>query len=207
MISPTDGFIVGSGGNIRRWNGTTWNSIVGGSGTTQNLNAVYCSSASNCFAVGASGVIVRSTGLVWSSYSPLPTPQNLNSISLPLPNDGWAVGGSGNILRLSGGGYETSGLLVSPAFDMGDPSPVQLIGWDESIPVCSPICSVKFNVRTAATSAGLLAVPWSLPSFTAALGTLIDPSHNGGRFAQYRVQLTGDGVSTPILQEVRINYK
>ncbi len=210
MISATDGFIVGSGGNIRRWNGSNWNTAPT-SGTTQNLNAVHCSSASNCFAVGGTtagtaGIILRWNGSTWSPYSPSPTTQILNSVFLSSPNDGWAVGGSGVILRLSGGGYETSGLLTSSIFDMTNFSPLQLVSWDEMIPACSPACSVKLNIKTATTSAELASLPWS-PDFTLATGTLVPISYNGRQFAQYRVTLTGDGVATPVLQEVRINYK
>ena len=52
---------------------------------------------------------------------------------------------------------------------------------------------------------------WPVPpfdfNFTTAVGTIINPSYNGKQYAQYQVQLAGDGVSTPVLQEVRINYK
>src|SRR3989344_194138 len=205
LLSPTDGFVVGNGGQIRRWNGSNWDTALA-SGTTQNLNAVHCSSATNCFAVGESGTIIRWNGTVWSVYSPSPTPQNLNALFLLSENSGWATGNSGVIIRFAGGGYETSGLLASSAFDVSDPSPVQIIGWDEIIPACSPACSIKFNIKTAATLAGLASIPWS-PDFTLAAGTIINASYNGQRFVQYQVRLTGDGLSTPVLQEVRLNYK
>ncbi|HEY4476869.1 MAG TPA: hypothetical protein VJB69_02735 [Candidatus Paceibacterota bacterium] len=205
LLSPTDGFAVGGVGQIRRWNGSNWDTALA-SGTTKNLNAIHCSSASNCFAVGGSGQIIRWNGTMWSVYSPSPTPQNLNALFLLSKNSGWATGNSGVIIRFAGGGYETSGLLASSAFDVSDPSPVQIIGWDEIIPACSPACSIKFNIKTAATLAGLASIPWS-PDFTLAAGTIINASYNGQRFVQYQVRLTGDGLSTPVLQEVRLNYK
>jgi len=205
MISATDGFVVGSGGSLRRWNGSSWSAIP--SGTGQNLNAIYCLSASDCWTVGASGVILRWNGSVWSVYSPLPTGQNLFGLFILTSSDGWSVGGSGNILRLSGGGYEMAGSLISSAFDMGDPSPVQIIEWDEQVPVCSPACTIKFQIRVADDQPGLAGTPWSLPEFTVSRGTLINQSYNGKRWVQYRVQLAGDGASTSILNEVRINYK
>ena len=208
MISATDGFIVGNGGLIRRWNGSNWNTAPS-SGTTRNLNSVACSSATNCFAVGASGTILRWTGGPNWSFSPSsPTAQNLNAVFLMLPNDGWSVGASGVILRLSGGGYETSGSLVSSAFNMSDLSPVQIIGWDEIIPACVPVsaCAIKLNIKVAARANGLAAALWS-PDFTVAAGNLIDSSYNGRLFVQYQATLIGDGISTPVLQEVRLNYK
>lgn len=51
-------------------------------------------------------------------------------------------------------GYETSGVLTSSAFDMGDSSPVQIIDWDEILPSCSPSCTVKFELSTAPDADG-----------------------------------------------------
>ena len=103
--------------------------------------------------------------------------------------------------------YVPNGSLVSSVFDMDDSSPVQIIGWDEQIPVCVPpaVCNIKFKIRAADNQAMTGAV-WSTDFVTAA-GTLIIPSYNGQQFIQYQVQLAGDGNSTPILNEVRINYK
>ncbi len=204
MLSATDGFVVGSGGQIRRLVSGSWSSVP--SGTGQNLNAIYCLSASDCWAVGASGVIVRWNGSSWSVYSSSPSSQNLNGLFILSPADGWAVGGSGNILRLAGGGYEMNGELVSSAFDLGDPSPVQIIEWDEQIPACSPVCSIKFQIRVAASQAALAGTPWS-PDFTVSQGTLVNQSYNGQQWLQYRIQLVGDGNATPRLEEVRLNYK
>jgi hypothetical protein len=207
MISSTDGFVVGNGGLIRRWQSGNWTTAPT-SGTTQNLNAVHCSSATNCFAVGGSGQIVRWTGGPnWSPYAPLPATQNLNSVFLLASNNGWAVGNSGVILHLTGGGYETSGTLESLALNMIDASPVQLIGWDESIPICVPTsaCNIKFQICMADNPAMTGAV--CPPDFTVAAGTIIPYDYNGNQYVQYQVKLIGDGASTPVLQEVRINYK
>jgi len=212
LISATDGFIVGNGGLIRRWNGSNWNTAPI-SDTPNNLTAVACSSASNCFAVGARGTIIKWDGSAWSLYSPSPTPRNLNSVFLASPNDGWAVGAAGTILHLTGGGFETLGVLTSSIFNMTPPvdgSPVQIIEWDEQIPVCVPAsdCNIKFKIRVANDSA-MTGAPWPPDSefFTISTGTIVNPSYNGQQYVQYQVQLNGDGVSTPVLHEVRINYK
>lgn len=104
--------------------------------------------------------------------------------------------------------YAPNGSLVSSVFDMGDSSPVQIIGWDEQIPVCNPACTVKFKIRVADDST-MTGVSWPPDSefFTAGGGALIPASYNGKRFVQYQVFLNGDGASTPVLQEIRLNYK
>ena len=102
--------------------------------------------------------------------------------------------------------YAPSGELLSSAFDLGDLSPLQIIEWDEQVSACTPACAIRFQIRAAANETALATAPWS-PDFTIASGALIDPSYNGNRWVQYRTTLTGDGLSTPVLQEVRINYK
>ena len=207
MFSAADGLVIGASGNVQRWDGTSWNAIAGGSGTTQNLNAIYCLSASNCSAVGRSGTIIQWNGAAWSVYAPAATTQNLFTVFFLAATDGWATGASGNILRFSGGGFELTGALTSAVFDLGDPSPVQIIEWDEQIPVCIPAaaCNIKFQIRVSDNPA-MAGASWS-PDFTAAAGELIPISYNGRRYAQYQVFLNGDGANTPVLDEVRINYK
>lgn len=122
-----------------------------------------------------------------------------------------------NYSRGSGGGssgYALSGSLVSSAFDMGNSSPVQIIEWDESIPSCSPVCSLRFQVRTAPDSSGSPGTwtDWygstgSGTYFTSAGGTTISVDLNDNQWVQYRVELAGDGVDTPILEEVRTYYR
>lgn len=206
-LTTADCFASGASGVILRFDGVNWDTTYDTG--SQTWNEVKMWSATNGIIVGSGGAARRFDGSSWDLVVTTPTTQTLNSLIFlsPPPRSGFAVGASGTILELTGGGYETSGSLVSSAFDLGDPSPVQLIGWDESIPVCFPTaCTIKFNIRTAATSAGLALTPWSA-DFTVAAGTLINPSFNGGQFVQYQAQLAGDGISTPVLQEVRINYK
>jgi len=201
--SSSNCWAVGNSGALAFFNGASWSESIIPS--PANIFAIDALSASDIWAVGATGRLWHYNGSSWSAYSPSPSSQNLMGLFILMPSDGWSVGGSGNILHLTGGGYELSGLLTSSAFDMSDASPVQIIGWDETIPACSPACSVKFQIRVANDSAMTGAV-WS-PDFTVAAGTLINPSYNGKQYAQYQVQLTGDGNNTPTLNEVRINYK
>lgn len=112
------------------------------------------------------------------------------------------------------GGFETNGSVVSSAFDMGDNSPVQIIEWSEIIPLCSPFCSIELEISTAPDVSGSPGVwtDWYGESgvgttFTNFNGTVISNNLNGNRWLRYRATLSGDGNSTPVLNEVRVNYK
>ena len=114
----------------------------------------------------------------------------------------------------SGSGYQTAGYLISSAFNLTDNSPVQVIDWNETIPACTPVCNIKLQVRTAPDAGGSPGTwtDWYGASgigayFTNHYGELISKDLNNNRWVQYRAELTGDGVNTPILDEVRVNYK
>ncbi len=211
FTSATDAWAVGASGKILRWNGTVWSEFVDTGNHT--WNEVHFSSPSSGFVVGNGGDIYRWNGSTWAIYSPLPATNNLFGISLN-GSTGFAVGANGRIIRLSGGGYLTSGSLISSIFDMVGVSPIELIEWTQTIPVCSPLCRAEFQIRVAPDSGGSPGTwsAWQGPSgagsyFTLASGTLIPKILNGNRFAQYQIFLTGDGVSTPSVSEVRLDYK
>ena len=106
LFSPDDGFVVGAGGQIRRFNGSTWSNI--NSGTIQNLNAIYCLSASNCFAVGGSGVITRWNGMIWSVPPGWDTGnQTWNDVWIFSATNALVVGASGQTGRLNGSTWTT----------------------------------------------------------------------------------------------------
>ena len=114
--------------------------------------------------------------------------------------------------------YETSGELISSAFNMGTPSKSQIIEWEENIPSCSPACEIKTQIQTAPDNSGSPG-EWSdwcgfegedgdeVDYFTNSSGELIHTDNNGDQWIRYRVILTGDSLDTPILEEVKINYK
>lgn len=113
-----------------------------------------------------------------------------------------------------GSGYATAGSLQSSAFNMSDSSPVESIEWDQSVPTCSPACTVKVQVRTAPNASGSPGTwtAWygatgSGTYFTANTGTRIPLALNGNQWVQYRVELAGDGTDSPVLQEVRLYYR
>jgi len=110
-------------------------------------------------------------------------------------------------------GYAPFGYLISSAFNMGPLASPSIIKWTEVIPACSPACSVKFQLRTAPDAGGSPG-SWSNwygsagsgTYFTNPAGSLISPDLNSNQWLQYRAELTGDGIKTPILEEVKINY-
>ena len=101
--------------------------------------------------------------------------------------------------------------LTSSSFNMTDSSPVQIIEWDETEP---SNCDIELQLRTAPDSSGSPGTwtNWYGSSgsgsyFTNNAGTLISVDLNDNQWMQYRVELSTDGVDTPILKETRINYK
>jgi len=87
------------------YSGVTWIWVSQNSGITNNLNSVDFVNANVGWAVGSSGVILKSTngGNNWSSESS-GTAQNLSSVQFTDTNNGWAVGNGGIILNTTNGG-------------------------------------------------------------------------------------------------------
>lgn len=109
--------------------------------------------------------------------------------------------------------YATIGNLVSSAFSLLDPSPVTIISWDQDISACNN-CAMKFQIRTASDKGGKPDA-WSSwygnsgpgSYFTNYHGQIISKDLNWNKWAQYRVELSGDGFGTPILNGVKVYYK
>jgi hypothetical protein len=117
-------------------------------------------------------------------------------------------------LELGDGEHPENADLTSSDFDIGATSKIQVIEWDETIP--GPAYSNKLQIRTATTQGGLDSAEWSGPEgkdgdttdfFTLDDGVLIHTDHNGDRWIRYKLFQSGDGDDTPILTEVRVNYK
>lgn len=116
------------------------------------------------------------------------------------------------LLNLGSSGYATFGSITSSAFDMGNSSALQAIEWNDSS--SCPSCIVEFEASSASDADGSPGV-WTSwygeggpgTMFTKKDGTLISTDLNNNQWMRYRVTLSGDGSNTPILEEVRINYK
>ncbi|MEM7103708.1 MAG: LamG-like jellyroll fold domain-containing protein [Bacteroidota bacterium] len=97
---PNYGWVVGAGGLIINWNGSTWTPFSFG---TQPLYAVYGVGPGNAWAVGGGGTIWYYNGSVWT--------QQVSGVSVDLNGVyfvnnlvGWAVGNGGTILYTNDGG-------------------------------------------------------------------------------------------------------
>lgn len=108
--------------------------------------------------------------------------------------------------------YEDGGELIASAFDTGGNRAVQTLTWVEVMPPDCPLCDVKAQIRSADTQGDLAAALWSGPAgpddyFTQPNGQLINPMYNGDRWLQYKIILFGDGALTPVVRDIKVNYK
>jgi len=105
--------------------------------------------------------------------------------------------------------YFTDGTYTSQPFDTGGSASFGAIRWEAAAPDGT---SVRLQLRTAKTKAGLDSAPFTGPGGTAgtyytASGQRIGGAHNGSRWAQYRACLTTVNISeTPELESVSISY-
>ena len=197
--------------------GSSWPEVV--TGINSDIRSIVFSNALSGYGVGVNGKIIRYTGL-WSSLTS-PVTQNLHSIALLTPYSGWIVGANSTVLQFFTT-YSMSGSFISSAFNMTDNSPAQIVEWDQDIPQnCSPpTCAIRLQISTAPDASGVPGVwsEWVGPEgldgdetdyFISSKGELISAALNGKRWVRYRVFLDGDAQQnyTPILKEVRVNYK
>jgi len=87
-LAANDGWIVGDGGTILRWDGVAWNTAV--SNTTRNLNGVHCVSANDCWAVGSNTTTVHWTGS-WNVIPATAGNVTLNAVSCAPSNPDYCV--------------------------------------------------------------------------------------------------------------------
>ncbi|MFA6604124.1 MAG: prepilin-type N-terminal cleavage/methylation domain-containing protein [Patescibacteria group bacterium] len=95
----TDGWSVGQGGQIARFNGIEWSAYP--SPTTDSLLDVDFSSATNVIAVGMGGRIIRWNGTTWSTMTS-PTLNDLHAVKVVSATSAYAVGAKGTIIRWNG---------------------------------------------------------------------------------------------------------
>ncbi|MCH7759370.1 hypothetical protein IID20_03370 [Patescibacteria group bacterium] len=212
MVSASDGWMVGDSGRIYHYDGSDWSEFTD-TGST-NWQSVYLFASDDGQVVGNNGDIYKYDGLEWTSVSS-PTNKRLKTVQMLASDDSWAVGNSGIILHfIIEGLFKENGYFISSAFDMGDSSPIQTVEWDQSIPTCSPTCEIRLQIRAAPDASGSPGT-WTNwygengvdTYFTNADGTIIPLGLNNNQWMQYRVELIGDNLDTPILQEARINYR
>jgi hypothetical protein len=105
--------------------------------------------------------------------------------------------------------YYASGDLTSSAHDAGDD-----LAWDWLniyFTISEPSATdIKFQLRSAATEAGLSSATWYGPTGTGdyytTSGTAINSVHDGDRWIQYKAYFSGPNDATPTLRDVSITY-
>jgi hypothetical protein len=131
MISPNDGWAVGSG-VILRWNGSNWVSVTSPVNTT--LFGLDMVSDADGWAAGVGGAIARWNGTNWqTAQSPITqTAVSIRSLDMISSTSGWAVGGAINsnpgtrsILRWDGNAWNvfsstTAFRLLAISFSSAD---------------------------------------------------------------------------------------
>ena len=97
--SGSNVFVVGPVGIIRRYNGSTWNSM--NSGIAKQLYGIWGSSANDIFAVGVDGAISHYNGSTWTAMTS-GTTNRLMAVWGSSATDVFAVGHKGTILHYNG---------------------------------------------------------------------------------------------------------
>lgn len=108
-------------------------------------------------------------------------------------------------------GVQTSGTYISQTFDTGSSDTrYNFIEWDHTE---VPGSSLRFQIRTANTLANLSSATWVGSTGTnmtfyenSRTPIVLDPVATGARYFQFQTFFDSDGVSTPSLESVRINY-
>ena len=90
--SASDVFVVGGGGTIRHFNGSSWE--LQNSGTTNDLHVIWGSSSTDVYTGGTGGTILHYDGASWSPVAGTPS-DAIYSIWASSPSDVFAVGPAG----------------------------------------------------------------------------------------------------------------
>ncbi len=103
MISTTDGWAVGDGGRIYRYNGSSWRAVT--SPTTNDLNEIKMLSPTSGWAVGHHGTTIRYNGSSWVNVA-TPTDNHLYAADFRDMANGFAGGRNGVLLYYSSGSWK-----------------------------------------------------------------------------------------------------
>mgnify|MGYP000277020370 CR=1 FL=1 len=115
-------------------------------------------------------------------------------------------------LIAGGVGYYTFGSFESSSHDTGTVSPVySYLAWNADTPIATRL---EFQIRTANTESGLASAVWSGPDgdsntryTTPGQVIITNPGASGIRWIQYKIYFYSNGIDTPILRDVTIDYE
>jgi hypothetical protein len=103
MINADDGWIVGDGGTILHWNGSSWTSVQCPVDT--RLTSVFMRSSTDGVAVGVDGVTIFWNGTDWSNIS-IGNTVHLLDVVATTSTLCYAVGTSGSIILWNGTSWQ-----------------------------------------------------------------------------------------------------
>ncbi|HEX9679689.1 MAG TPA: hypothetical protein VGA08_03655, partial [Candidatus Saccharimonadales bacterium] len=209
VVTADNIWLVGNSGRVGHFNGSAWVEVEDFG--NMDWRSVVFSNPDNGWMFGGNGEVYMYDGVNWSQFIDTGD-QTWYGATLIGTTDGWAVGSGGSLLRYqSGGGFAASGNLTSSAYFMGGSASVHILDWNESNPCAG--CDIQFQVRTAPDNGGTPGswTDWSGSGgsgtyFTNPTGELISTDLNFNDWAQYRLELTGNGNDSPVLNGVRIYY-
>ena len=158
LSSSTFGWIVGTAGQIFRWDGLGWNLET--TPVSVELLSVFAISGSDAWAVGVADTIIRWNGASWTGPMVAPTSGvDYHSIKMVSPTDGWIAGTidptslEGTLLRWNGVAWtitrsfvtvNLNGLFLFPGGTVGTAvgDAETIIHWD----------GMQWNAKTSPTS-------------------------------------------------------
>ena len=115
------------------------------------------------------------------------------------------------IVGVTASGVTNTGDYISAIFDTGVNDPrYNFIAWDS---VAVPGGSITFQIRTGSSAANVLSGTWvgsdgTNSSFyeTSRTNIVLDPGRSGDRYFQFKAYFDSNGLSSPSLESVRVNY-
>ena len=115
------------------------------------------------------------------------------------------------IIGATQSGAATGGSYTSQIFDTGSTTTrYNFIEWDH---IEVPGGTITFQIKTASSSSGLATATWVGSDGTngnyyenSRTPIVLDPAGSGARYFQYKAYFTSDGVTSPSLNSVRVNY-
>ncbi len=100
IVDANDKWVVGDGGFVAHFDGTSWTTVD--AGTSDNLNAVWFVSADNGWIVGKNGTIIHYDGTTFTTVDG-GTTNELFDVAFADADHGWVVGKGGTIVQYNSG--------------------------------------------------------------------------------------------------------
>ncbi|MDP2643005.1 MAG: hypothetical protein Q8P62_04140 [Candidatus Peregrinibacteria bacterium] len=164
---------------------------------SQNLSAINISTPANPYVVYTKDLGGKGSGITSDA--------NYIYETIIVNNKGLVINGTTVLETADAGDY------VSTPFDTGSSDPrYNYLKWVAEATIGS---TVKLQIRTADTEVGLADAMWVGSDGTAGtyyensgMQIVVSPSASGTRYIQFKIQITSDGVHTPLIESVTINY-